>query len=409
MRALVVADNVPWPPLGGGLVRLAQVVEAVASAADLDLFILHNQDLTKVEVPPTVPVLRVTGVQNPRTSSTARWRMEWAAHRGLPVEVVMVRADRAPGIALRDWARPPYDVVWFSTARSYEWLGRPELGPTIVDLDNLEDVKARLRAQLLADEVRGSSRRSSVRSRFAWYQVRLNARDWRGFQRSVATQVERVVIASDLDATRSGLPNVAVIPNTYPRPERPLGDPAASKPPVVLFQGNLCYPPNIDAVQWLAKEIAPLIRAAVPAAEVRLVGRPGKNVTQLHRPGVLTVVGEVPSMEGELARAAVAVVPIRYGSGTRIKILESFAHRVPVVSTTLGAEGLDVEDGVHLLLADDPKELAAATVRLLGDRDLRIRLCDAAEERYLDRYDGRLADQAVRRLVEEVARSSTRS
>ena len=279
----------------------------------------------------------------------------------------MARADRAPRIALRDWAHAPYDVVWFSTARSYEWLGRPDLGPTIVDLDNLEDVKARLRAELLTDQLQSTGAGSLLRNRLARYQVRLNASDWRRFQRSVAAQVQRVVIASDLDAARSGLPNVSVIPNTYPRPQRPVGNPAAGGPPVLLFQGNLGYPPNIDAAQWLATVIAPLVRAAVPEAEVRLVGRPGANVTELHRPGVVTVVGEVPSMEEELARASVAVVPLRYGSGTRVKILESFAHRVPVVSTTLGAEGLDAEDGVHLLLADDPEEFAAATVRLLGD------------------------------------------
>jgi glycosyltransferase involved in cell wall biosynthesis len=218
-----------------------------------------------------------------------------------------------------------------------------------------------------------------------------------------------VVIASELDAHRSGLSNVTVVPNTYPRPQAPVGDPAAQRQPVLLFQGNLGYPPNIDAAQWLATDIAPLIRAAVPATELRLVGRPGANVSQLHRPGVLTVVGEVPTMEEELARAVVAVVPIRYGSGTRIKILESFAHRIPVVSTTLGAEGLDVEDGVHLLLADEPTAFAAATARLLGDPPLRERLTQAAEALYLKRYDGRLADQDVRRLVEDVARASTRS
>jgi glycosyltransferase involved in cell wall biosynthesis len=409
VRALLVADNVPWPPLGGGLVRLAQVVEAVASVSDLDLFVLHNQNRSKVEVPSTVPVLRSKGVQNPRTSGHLRWRLEWAVHRGLPVEVVMARADRAPRAALRGWARPPYDVVWFSTARSYEWLGRPDLGPTIVDLDNLEDLKARLRAGLLVDQARSTRARRPPWSRLDWYQVRLNANDWRRFQRSVAAQVERVVIASDLDATRSGLPNVTVIPNTYPRPERPVGNPAADQPPVVLFQGNLGYPPNIDAAQWLATAIAPLIRSEVPSTEVRLVGRPGSNVSELHRPGVVTVVGEVPSMDEELARATVVLVPLRYGSGTRVKILESFAHRIPVVSTTLGAEGLDVEDGVHLLLADDPADLAAAAVRLLGDAGLRVRLTEAAEARYLERYDGRLADQDVRRLVEDVAGASTRS
>jgi hypothetical protein len=288
-------------------------------------------------------------------------------------------------------------------------MGRPDFGPTVVDLDNLEDWKARIRAEVLARQLRSAGTRNSVRSRLALYQLRLNRRDWQRFQGSVAAQVERVVLASELDATRCALPNVVVIPNAYPRPQQPVGDPAVGGRSVVLFQGHLGYPPNIDAAEWLATTIAPRIRAAVPATEVRLVGRPATNVTQLHQPGIVTVVGQVPSMEQELAGASVAVVPLRYGSGTRVKILESFAHRVPVVSTTLGAEGLDVEDGVHLLLADDPDEFAAAIVRLLGDARLRVRLTEAAEARYLDRYDGRVADQGVQRLVEDVARMSTRS
>jgi hypothetical protein len=409
VRSLLVAHDVPWPSLGGGLVRLAQVVEAMGSVTDLDLFIIHDQSRSKIILPPTVAVQRSKSVQFPRTSAEIRWRVEWAARRGVPLEVVMTRADHAPRSALQDWVRPPYDVVWFSTANSYEWMGRPDFGPTIVDLDNLEDVKSRLRAELLADQLRSASRRGSVRSRLAWYQVRLNGSDWRRFQRSVAAQVEQVVIASDLDAARSGLSNVAVIPNTYPRPQRPAGNPGSSGPPVVLFQGSFDYPPNIDGAEWLATTIAPRIRAAISATEVRLVGRPAMSVTRLHQPRVLTVVGEVPTMEEELGRASVAVVPVRYGSGTRVKILESFAHRVPVVSTTLGAEGLEAEDGVHLLLADNPEEFAAATVRLLGDPGLRVRLTDAAEALYLDRYDGRLAHQRVRRLVEDVARMSTRS
>jgi hypothetical protein len=409
VRALLVADNMPWPPLGGGLVRLSQVVEAVASVSDLDLLVLRDQRRSWVDVPQTVPVLRSKGVQYPRTSKNYRWRLEWAAHRGVPFEIVMYCADPAPRVTGLNWVRPPYDVVWFSTGRTYEWMGRPDLGPTIVDLDNLEDVKARLWADLLAAQLRGQAKRNVVGSLLARYQARLNSSDWSRFQRSVASQVQRVVIASELDAARSGLPNVTVIPNTYRRPERPVGNPAADGPPVVLFQGTLLYAPNIDAAQWLATAIAPLIRAAAPATEVRLVGRPSTNVEALHSPGAVTVVGQVPTMEEELARATVAAVPLRYGSGTRVKILESFAHRVPVVSTTLGAEGLDVEDGVHLLVADSPEDFAAATVRLLGDPELRVRLADAAEALYLERYDSRVADLGVQRLVEDVARVRTRS
>jgi glycosyltransferase involved in cell wall biosynthesis len=108
-------------------------------------------------------------------------------------------------------------------------------------------------------------------------------------------------------------------------------------------------------------------------------------------------------MEPELARADLAVVPVRYGGGTRLKILESFAHRVPVVSTTVGAEGLDVEDGVHLLLADEPDDFALACERLLTDAALRSRVVDAAHERYLQRYESSVARQRIRRVAADVA------
>jgi glycosyltransferase involved in cell wall biosynthesis len=408
VRTLVVAHEVPWPPVGGGLVRLAQVVGALGSVTDLDLFVLHDRHRSKVVVPPSVNVVRSKDAQFPRTSSQFRWRLQWAARRGVPLEVVKTQADPAPRLALRDWARPPYDLVWFSTAAAYDWTGRPDFGPAAVDLMDLQDVMARLRAELLADQ-RSDGLRSSVQARLARYQARLNGHDWTRFQQSLAAQVHRVVVPSALDADRSALPNVTVIPNSYPRPRRPAGHPGVGGPPVVLFQGSFVYPPNIDGAHWLAAAIAPRIRATAPAAQMRLAGRPGASVTQLQRPGMLTVVGQVPSMEAELAHATVAVVPLRFGGGTRVKILESFAHRVPVVSTTIGAEGLDVEDGVHLLLADDPSEFAAATVRLLEDPRLRVRLTEAAEARYLDCYDGRVADESVRRLVEEFAGVRTRS
>jgi glycosyltransferase involved in cell wall biosynthesis len=409
MRTLVVAHNVPWPPRGGGILRLANVVESMARISELDLFILHETTRSTVSVPDDVPVARATGVQFPRSSPQLRWRLEWGLRRGIPLEVVMPRPDPGPRRALENWAQPPYDVVWFSTPANYEWTGRPRLGPTVVDLMDLEDVKAEVRSQLLLDRIRAERGWAALRTRLAWYQARINRRDWRSFQFSVASQVERIVVPSELDAIRSSFSNVAVVPNTYPRPRRPAGDPSAERPPVVLLQGSLGYPPNIDAAHWFATVIAPRIRRQIPGLELRLVGRPATSVQKLHEPGVVTVVGEVPSMSTELARASVAVVPIRYGGGTRVKILESFAHRVPVVSTTLGAEGLDVQDGVHLLIADDPGEFAAATVRLIGDAALRTRIADAAEKLYQDRYDGRAADEAVRRVLEDLCGLRTRS
>jgi glycosyltransferase involved in cell wall biosynthesis len=118
----------------------------------------------------------------------------------------------------------------------------------------------------------------------------------------------------------------------------------------------------------------------------------------------VTVVGPVADMVDELAAADVVIVPVRFGSGTRLKILEAFAHRVPVVSTTLAAEGLDAVDGEHLLVADDAEGLARACARLLDPSGPRGRLVEAAERLYLDRYRQEVVGPRVAGVADAVAR-----
>jgi glycosyltransferase involved in cell wall biosynthesis len=113
-------------------------------------------------------------------------------------------------------------------------------------------------------------------------------------------------------------------------------------------------------------------------------------------------------MRPELERADLCVVPVRYGSGTRLKILEAFAHRIPVVSTTVGAEGLDVEHGVHLMIADGADEFAVACERVLTDSDLRGQLVDAAEQRYLECYDSPAAKLGVEKVAGQVMAAGRR-
>jgi glycosyltransferase involved in cell wall biosynthesis len=249
-----------------------------------------------------------------------------------------------------------------------------------------------------------SSRFDSQRLRMylARLQARINARDWRDFQRSIAADVDRVVLCSDTEIRRSGIPNSELVINTYPQPPAPLGPKVPGDPPVLLFQGALDYGPNVDGAQWLVREIAPRIRALVPGTTVRLVGRSTLAVKQLNSPPAVTSVGFVPTMSSELARADLAVVPIRYGSGTRLKLLESFAHRIPVVSTTLGAAGLEVENGVHLLLADDPDQFAIGCQQILTDADLRAQLVAAAEQLYLERYKSSVAKEQIRSIVSDL-------
>ena len=108
-------------------------------------------------------------------------------------------------------------------------------------------------------------------------------------------------------------------------------------------------------------------------------------------------------MGAELAAADLVVIPLRYASGTRVKILEAFAHRIPVVSTGIGAEGLDVHAGQHLLVADDPDGIARACARLLEDDPLRRGIVDAAQALYLTCYQSPHVEEEVATLAREVA------
>lgn len=403
MRILVVASDFPWPKLQGGHLRLATAIEALSELGDVDLFALDRYHRPDTAVPPNIPVTRLKTVTEHDPGHQLRWRAAWLARRGTPLEVVRERMDPTPRHELTSWVEPPYELVWFDRAAMFERMGRPRLGPTVVDFHDLEDVKAQLRLGIMRASPSRLGISDRVRRALAMAQTRLNARDWRGFQRSVARVVDRVVLSSDLDRRRSGLPNAVVVPNSYERPARPVGHVDVMRPAVALFQATFDYAPNVDAAEWLVAEVAPRLRSLVPDLGIRLVGRPVAGVTRLDRPPAVTVVGLVPDMEAELARADIAVVPVRYGSGTRFKILESFAHRVPVVSTTLGAEGLDVLDGVHLLLADDAETFAAASARLLTEPDLRQRLVEEAERFFLEHFECSSARDRIKALAREVA------
>ena len=155
----------------------------------------------------------------------------------------------------------------------------------------------------------------------------------------------------------------------------------ASEPsPLITFVGAMDWEPNVDGVDYFCTEIWPAIKAEVPDAKFRIVGRnPVRRVQKLASESV-EVTGRVPSVVEHLQESAVVVVPLRIGGGTRLKIYEAMATARAVVSTTVGAEGLDVHHGRDIMLADDPRSFAQAVIMLLRDRELRRRYEKAAAE-----------------------------
>jgi len=154
----------------------------------------------------------------------------------------------------------------------------------------------------------------------------------------------------------------------------------------MVFTGSMDWRPNQDGLRWFLERIVPLLPADSPWS-CKLVGRnPPEWLSRMCGPeGFIDMIGTVPDVRPYVHRAGIYIVPLRIGGGSRLKILEALAMGKAIVSTTIGAEGLGLEDGRHLLLADSPEDFAAAIVRLAGDADLQASLGSAGRS-FVERH-----------------------
>lgn len=160
----------------------------------------------------------------------------------------------------------------------------------------------------------------------------------------------------------------------------------------ILTLGTLSYPPNADGIRWFLQEVFPLVQQQVPGVTLTVIGKnPPADFVQLAEQsgGAIAVTGYVDDLTPYMAAAALMVVPVRAGSGMRVRLLEAFARAMPTVTTTIGLEGIIAEADKEILLADDPQSFATATVRLLNDPDLQEKLARNGRNLAEARYDWR--------------------
>ena len=177
----------------------------------------------------------------------------------------------------------------------------------------------------------------------------------------------------------------------------------------MVFTGSMDWMPNQDGILFFASEILPHIRREVPDADLWIVGRyPSREIQDLAGPRI-HITGRVEDIRPYLQEAPVYIVPLRHGSGTRLKIFEAMAMGKAVVSTTLGAEGLPVTHGRNILIADDPREFAGAVVRVLRDRELAAALGRAARALVEQQFTWKAAASQFETILQETVRGFWRS
>jgi glycosyltransferase involved in cell wall biosynthesis len=312
--------------------------------------------------------------------------------RALEMRVFWVKLGRLLRQASEEW-RPDVVIVVHGMAAAWARAFDPAI-PAVLELHDLQ---------------------------WRWYASRaanasglgaalLRAEAWR-YRRHVLSQLPRYAAAVTLSTDEArelretaSLP-VSVIPIGVDTSElRPGPEPTGS--PRLVFTGTLDYIPNVNGIRWFVEEVWPRILQTCPEAELDIVGRdPVADVQALgRRPGV-NVVGPVPSVAPYFDRAHAVVVPIREGTGVRVKIVEAMTAGRAIVTTSLGWEGLPhIEPGRHLLVADAPGAFAASAASLLSDAPLRRSLASEARavaERYYDwRRLGDQQEELLRAVVE---------
>ncbi|MEK6396744.1 MAG: glycosyltransferase family 4 protein [Terriglobus sp.] len=234
----------------------------------------------------------------------------------------------------------------------------------------------------------------------------MQARKMARYERNICRQSRFVIAVSELDAKRMredfGIEHVAAVRTGVdvdflqpPEASEPVGD--------LMFSGSMDWLPNVDAMEYFLDEIFPLILAQRPATTLTIAGRsPDARVTRAAAtyPGV-TVTGSVPDMRPYLWGSSLSIIPLRIGGGTRLKVYESMAAGTPIVSTTVGAEGLEYSDGKDIVIADTPRDFADACLHMLENDARRSQIARAARQLVIDNFSWSAVTPEFAALLEQ--------
>ena len=273
-------------------------------------------------------------------------------------------------------AREKYDALL---------VGELSMAPYAVSLAYPAKILDDIEASRFADAYRNAAGAARWRNGLTWWK-------YKRYVRRVAARFHALTVVSPRERALLAEIGVAgtkihVVPNGV---DCHVADTLSApvEPYTCIYTGAVTYAANLDAMRYFCREILPPLRQAEPRVRLSITGYADQVAqNELSVDNVVSFTGYVPDVRHLVRAAAVCIVPVREGGGTRVKILEAMALGTPVVATTKGAEGLNVQHAEHLLIADTPTDFVRAILQLLQDENLRSHLTRAARERVRSEYD----------------------
>jgi polysaccharide biosynthesis protein PslH len=408
MHLLILSPYAPFPPRSGGALRIYHLLRLLAAQHRLTLLTFADP-ADAAALQPLSSRLTLHTVPAPRPRSLLRRAVETVVSP-LP-DMALRNADPAYAAALaRLLATESFDLVQAESIEMAGYLAQARRAglPTVLDEFNAEALLQRRTALQDLRRPWAGRGRALVGGVYSLLQAAKLAR----YERQVLAACDRVLVVSHEDQAElrrlfpparlqvvyNGVDTAALTARTT--------QPAAA---TVIFAASLDYRPNVDALRWFVSAVLPRIAAARPDVQLRIVGRrPSAAVRALHDGRRVVLVGEVADMRAELTQAAVSVIPMRIGGGSRLKLLEALAAGLPVVSTALGAMGLPgLVDGLQLRITDDPQAFAAAVVTLLARPELAERLGRCGRRFVEQHFDWQAIAPSLLGVYEQLAAERT--
>lgn len=387
----VLDEELAYPPNSGKRIRTWNLLTRAAKSARITVLAHRNTD--RMEGEEAVEAYRQAGIETivvprevpPKSGAGFYARLAGNLLSPLPYSVESHTSRTMADAAIDLHERDPVDC-WHVEWTPYAQVLKAALGPKLVRVPwvvtahNVESVIWRRYAETEANPVK------------RWY-VRRQETKFTSFEKWAYSSATRSIAVSEPDAElmRTGFDGreVDVIENgvdtAFFKPQRDLD----RNPHQLLFLGSLDWRPNQDAVRLLIDVILPQLRKSHPQATLTIVGRnpPEWMTERVKSTSGISLAANVPDVRPYLAHCAAMVVPLRVGGGSRLKILEALATATPVVSTTIGAEGLNLKAGRHLTITNDIPGMAAAIAETLDDADTALRQADEGRRVVLRQYD----------------------
>ena len=404
-RLLMLKPFAPYPKDCGGNILTFNLLRELGKEYDVTLLTRRPEDAQKAQDALEAISDKVVFCDPPnlrsmpaRLAHGVRLRIRTTVN-GKPLAAAY--ADLAFSVPLGELlSRETYDIV------QIDYWNLAELGslcaPEVARCLFLHDVQPRL---LSREAAFAGSWIAAARLRRASAKVA-------SFEQNAFRHFNRILTVTESDAAvyRALLvepEKVQCVPTLFDvSAARPMPDPGGR---TLVFAGAMAHQPNADAMLYFVREVLPIIHADVPQAELVIVGRDvPPSIAKLRSPRV-RVTGRVESVEPYLQSAAVYVAPLRFGSGIKIKILEALAYGKALVTTSVGAEGIEIEHRRHCLIADNPNDFAESAIALLRDPNLREGLGKAGRSRVEEKNSAEIAGPRVRsvyrRVIEEFGRN----